>query len=346
MKKFEAVTIKDIAKKLKLATSTVSRALNYSYQISSETKEKVLSLAKEMNYSPNPNALGLREKNTKSVGIIVSEIANSFFSQAINGIESIAQEKGYNVVITQSKEFLEHEISAINYLSSRQIGGIIISVSTETSNFKHIQELNSKGLPIVSFDRVVDFKGIHKVKLNNFEATYKATEHLLNNGYKNISLIVSAQHLSITEERKQGYFAALNKFNLEKDNQSIYHCNYGGVVYDEVENILKKMLKIKKKPDAILTCSDKITTNVLRFCYKNKIKIPTNLGLIGFSNLDLTEFLTPPISIIKQPAFEMGKISCELLLKQIESKRPISVFEEIKLSAEHLFRQSSRKINF
>ncbi|MCX8481435.1 MAG: LacI family DNA-binding transcriptional regulator [Sediminibacterium sp.] len=340
--KFESTTIKDIAKILKLSPSTISRALKDSYQISIKTKKKVMDLAKELNYRPNPFALGLKERKTKSIGIVLSEIANSFFSQAINGIESIAQEKGYNVVITQSKELLEREISALQYLTSRSIDGIIISVSTETADFKHIQELYEKGLPIVSFDRVVNFSNIHKVKLDNFEATNKATNHLLNNGYKNIAFIASAKHLSITEERKMGYIAALQSHKIKINNNLIKYCAHGGLIYNEVEDILKKILTDKNMPDAIISGSDKITTNIMRYCYKNKIKIPTSLGLIGFSNLDLTEFLTPSLSVIKQPAFEMGKIACELLIKQIESKRPISNFEEIQLPTELLFRDSSK----
>src|ERR1700712_1525447 len=130
--KFEAVTIKDIAKTLGLSTSTVSRALRDTYEISPKTKQMVLEYAKQINYRPNPIALSLKEKRSRSIGVIVSEIANSFFSQAINGIESIAYKRGYNVIISQSQESLEREISQVNFLSSRSIDGLIISVSSET----------------------------------------------------------------------------------------------------------------------------------------------------------------------------------------------------------------------
>ena len=341
--KFESTTIKDIAKILKLSPSTISRALKDSHQISKETKKKVLDLAESLNYRPNPFALGLKERKTKNIGIVVSEIANSFFSQAINGIESVAQEKGYNVVITQSKELLEREKLALQFLASRSVDGIIISVSTETSDYTHIQTLYEKGLPIVSFDRIVNFPNIHKVKLDNFEGTYKATKHLLNNGFKKISLLASAQHLSITEERIQGYIYALKEKKIKFNENLVKYCAHGGLIYEELESILKKILKDKNKPDAIISGSDKITTNLMRYCHKNNIKIPDSLGIIGFSNLDLTEFLTPSLSVITQPAFEMGKKACELLIKQIESKKTISVFEEIQLPTELLYRESTKK---
>src|ERR1700712_477489 len=185
--KFEAVTIKDIAKTLGLSTSTVSRALRDSYEISPETKRAVLEYAKEINYRPNPIALSLKEKRSRSIGVIVSEIANSFFSQAINGIESMANEKGYNVMITQSQESYDKEVLNMQFLSSRSVDGCLVSVSTETKDFSHITSLYQRGFPIVCFDRVIDGLETHKVIVDNFKAAYDATHHLIKNGYNKIA---------------------------------------------------------------------------------------------------------------------------------------------------------------
>lgn len=339
--KFEAITIKDIAKVLGLSTSTVSRALRDSYEISPETKEKVLAYAREMNYRPNPIALSLKEKRSSSIGVLVAEIANSFFSQAINGIESVAQENGYNVIIAQSKENFAKEASALNYLASRSVDGIILSVSSETTDFTLIQQMYEKKMPLVFFDRIADSIQTHKVTVDNFKGAYDATIHLIKNGYKNIACIANAPQLSITSERVNGYKAALQKASLSFTEANLVYCNHGGLIYEEVETAMKQLLKQKDKPDAIISCADKITTNVMRYAQKKRINIPENIALIGFSNLDLTDLLSPSLSVVRQPAGEMGKIAAELLIKMIESKRPMSEFQQVVLPAEIFQRSSS-----
>ncbi|MBR2647541.1 MAG: LacI family DNA-binding transcriptional regulator [Sediminibacterium sp.] len=341
--KFEAVTIKDIAKALGLSTSTVSRALRDSYEISPETKEKVLQYARETNYRPNPIALSLKEKRSSSIGVLVSEIANSFFSQVINGIESVAQERGYNVVIAQSKESYEREVSALNYLASRSVDGIILSVSAETYDFSAISNLYNKGMAMVGFDRIAETLQMHKVIVNNKRGAYDATSQLIKNGFKNIACIASSSYLSISKERIQGYIDALQENNIKVNDELIAYCAHGGMLYDEVEVAMKKLMSSTKKPDAIIACSDKITTNAMRYCKKEKIAIPEKLGLIGFSNLDLTELLSPSLSVVRQPAGDMGKKAAELLLSMIESKRAVTEFQTVVLPAEIHERESSIK---
>ena len=187
--KFEAVTIKDIAKALGISTSTVSRALRDSYEISAETKELVLECAEKLNYKPNPIALMLKEKRSRSIGVVVCEIANNFFSQVINGIESVAYDKGYSVIITHSNESFEREIMNLHSLSSRSVDGLLVSLSTETHDLNLLDSLHKKGLPIVLFDRVSDEIETHKVVVDNFKGAYEATEHLIKNGYKRIAAI-------------------------------------------------------------------------------------------------------------------------------------------------------------
>jgi LacI family transcriptional regulator len=196
--KFEAVTIKDIAKALGLSTSTVSRALRDSYEISPETKRLVLEYAEKINYHPNPIALSLKERRSRSIGVIVAEIANSFFSQAIDGIESIAYQNGYNVIISQTRESSERESTNLNYLTSRSIDGLIVSVSAETTDFSSFRELYDRGMPIVFFDRIVAEINTHKVVVDSYRGAYDATLHLLNNGYRCIAAIAGSEYLSIT----------------------------------------------------------------------------------------------------------------------------------------------------
>ena len=341
--KFEAVTIKDIAKALGLSTSTVSRALRDSYEISPETKKLILEYAEKINYHPNPIALSLKERRSRSIGVIVCEIANSFFSQAINGIESIAYNNGYNVIIAQSCESYDRETLNLQYLTSRSIDGLIISVSTETGNFSYFKELYEKGLPIVFFDRIVDEINTHKVIVDNFKGAYDATVHLIKCGYRNIAAVANSEQLSITKERLAGYKAALSDNSIAINESLIKYCWHGGMIVQEVEEALDKLLNGKQKPDAILACADKLTIGCFRILKTKGFIIPDDIGLIGYSNSELSELLDPPLSIIKQPAFEMGKLSTELLLQLIESKRPVKDFEIKMLSSELLIRGSTKK---
>lgn len=339
--KFEAVTIKDIAKALGLSTSTVSRALRDSYEISPETKKVVLEYAKEINYRPNPIALSLKEKRSRSIGIVVSEIANSFFSQAINGIESVAHSKGYNVIITQSHESYEKEISSLQFLSSRSVDGCLLSVSTETKDFTHITDLHNRGMHIVCFDRLVGEMETHKVSVDNFKGAYDATAHLIKNGYKRIAHLSNSEYLSITKERQSGYKKALEDNRIDYDESLVKQCLHGGMIYEEVEDAMNRLMKGKNKPDAIFASADKLTTNCMRYCKTKQIKIPDDVAVVGFSNLDLTELLSPSLSVVRQPAFEMGRISAELLIKMIEAKRATTDFESIVLPADVFERESS-----
>src|SRR4030095_4576320 len=207
--KFETATIKDIAKALNFSTSTVSRALRGSYEISPETKKLVLEYAENINYRPNPIALSLKERRTRSIGVVVSEIANNFFSQAINGIESIAYNRGYHVIISQSHESEEREMVNVQHLASRSVDGLLVSLSSETTDLSHLKQLHEKGLPIVFFDRVTNEIQTHKVIANNRLGAFHATEHLIYNGYKKIAHITNAPFLSITKERLEGYKEAL-----------------------------------------------------------------------------------------------------------------------------------------
>lgn len=341
--KFTSVTIKDIAQALNLSTSTVSRALRDSYEISEETKKIVTDYAKSVNYRPNPSALNLKERRSHTIGIIVAEIANSFFSQIINGIESVAQQHGYNVIITQAFENYEKEVEAL-YNLAQSVDGMLISLGAETKNPEHIHSLYEKGMPIVFFDRVDESLKAHKVISNNYKGTFDATSYLLDNGYKRIALIGHEANLSITHERKSGYTDALKSHHIEPAEKYMKFCAHGGLVFKEVEDALNQLLKLKPRPDAILSCADKITTSSLRILQQEKnIRIPDDIALIGFSNLELTDLITPPLSVIKQDAHAMGAKAAELLIKQIESKRPVIDFELISLDPVLHIRNSTQK---
>ncbi len=339
--KFEAVTIKDIAKALGISTSTVSRALRDSHEISQETKQLVLECAERLNYRPNPIALSLKEKRSRSIGVVVCEISNTFFSQIINGIESISYDRGYNVIISQSLESYEREVMNLQYLSSRSVDGLLISVSTETNDMSHLKALHDKGLPIVFLDRITDEINTHSVILDNFKGAYEATEHLVQNGYKNIAAIANSEFLSITNERLAGYREALLANGITPDDSLVKHCFYGGMDFGEVEDAVNKLFTLKNRPDAIFATSDKLTTGCLKTLHRRGVRVPDDMGLVGFSNSDIAELLNPALTVVRQPAQEMGQQATELLLQLIESKRPVKQFEKRVLTPELHIRAST-----
>ncbi|MFT3845997.1 MAG: LacI family DNA-binding transcriptional regulator [Lacibacter sp.] len=342
--KFEAVTIKDIAKALGLSTSTVSRALRDSYEISAETKQLVLECAEKLNYKPNPIALSLKEKRSRSIGVVVCEIANNFFSQLINGIESIAYDKGYNVIVAQSRESYEREVIDLQFLASRSVDGLIISLSTETTDLTHIKALHERGMPIVLIDRINDEIDTHKVIVDNYKGVYEATEHLIKNGFKRIAAIAGSEFLSITNERLAGYHDALKAHNISFSKEYVQHCFYGGMVFSEVEEAVNKLLTLKQKPDAVITTSDKLTTGCLKTLKRRGLHVPKDMAVIGFSNSDIMELFDPPLTYIRQPAEDMGRDAIDLLLQLVESKRPVKEFEKRVLSPQLIVGVSSKKI--
>lgn len=339
--KFEPVTIKDIGKALGLSTSTVSRALRGSYEISSETKKQVLEYAEKVNYRPNPIALSLKERRSSSIGVIVCEIANNFFSQAINGIESIAYNRGYHVIISQSHESYEREVVNVQHLASRSVDGLLVSLSSETTDISHFRELHEKGLPIVFFDRVTNEIITHKVIADNYNAAYKATQHLVKNGYKKIAHITFAPFLSITKERLEGYKNALLENGLAYNENYVKYCSHGGMLVEEVEAALNNLLNSKQKPDALVIAGDRITTSTLTAIKNLHLKVPEDIAVVGFSNSNIPELINPTLTTIRMPAFEMGQVATELLIQLIESKRAITDFETRVLQTEFTIRESS-----
>jgi len=339
--RFDTVTIKDIAKALNFSTSTVSRALRGSYEISAETKKLVLEYAEKMNYRPNPIALSLKERRSRAIGVVVSEIANNFFSQAINGIESIAYNRGYHVIITQSHESAEREKVNVEHHASRSVDGLLISLSNETTDLSYLKELHEKGLPIVFFDRITDEIDTHKVTANNYLGALHATEHLIFQGFKRIAHITNSLSLSITTERLNGYTEALRKHNIPFNESLVKYCSHGGMILEEIKEAIEELFKGKTKPDAVFCASDRITT--LCFGVLKNLKPKRNIGLTGFTNTKAGEFFDPPLTVVRQPAFEIGQTATELLIQMIESKRPVVDFETKILDTELIIRESSLK---
>ena len=330
---YKPITLKDIAGALDLSPSTVSRALRDAHDISGETKKKVSEYASLVNYQSNPMASGLRSKKSKSIGIVVPDLANSFFAQAISGIESIAEKEGYHTIISQTGDSHQKEIEVVSHMANRSVDGLIITMSSKTTEYSHLQRMHESGLPIVFFDRIVEEIDTYKVICNNFESSYKATLRLIENGKVNIAFLANAPQLSITKERIKGYRTALKDRNMLLREELIKFCPAGGSDNEEVELAIKQLMACNNPPDAIFVAGDRLSVSCLRALKKLEIK-SDELSIIGFSNVDLIDLFYTPISHIRQRAFEMGQISMNMLLKIIEAKHPITEFHTKTIDAD------------
>jgi len=341
--KLDQITIKDIAKALNLSIATVSRALRDSYKISPETKQKVVAYATAHNYRPNLMAQSLKNKKSRTIGVIISSVPNNFFAEVINGIEWVASQKDYHVIITQSHESYEKEIKNTEHLAWKSVDGLLVSLSTETCDVGHFKKLHDSGLPFVFFDRITNDIKTHLVVADNCGGAEKATQHLIEGGYKRIAHITSSVNTSITQKRLEGYFQALQLNNIPIDERYIKYCPHGGMNKEEIEIAIDELLALDNPPDALLTASDRLTIGSFSILKKRNIAIPDTIALAGFSNFSSPELFCPSLTTIHQPAFEMGKAAAELLIELIEAKRPVSTFKKIELPVELQIRDSSTK---
>ncbi|MDN5286525.1 MAG: Transcriptional regulator, LacI family [Mucilaginibacter sp.] len=339
---FKKTTLKDIAKELELSAASVSRALKDSFEISEQTKILVRECARRLNYRPNLAAQIIKRGNSRSIGVIVSAIDNQFFSQVIDGIESIAQAKDYNVIITQSHESSELEFRNVNDLTTQAIDGLLMSLSTETTDVSYLKKLQEKGLPIVFFDRISDGINTHKVIADNFTGAFEATKQLIKAGYRQIAHITSSDNVSITSERLKGYRLALEQNGITVNERYIKYCQHGGKDRKEIENALSELLYAEDRPDAIFTASDRITTTVLSLLHRLKVNIPDDIALFGFSNMEEAGILNPTLSAVYQPGVEMGKKAAEMLISLMEDKQPTTEFETVVLPTQIFIRRSSQ----
>lgn len=334
----ESVTIKDIAKALNISTSTVSRALRGSYEISPETKKLVIEYAESVNYRPNPIALSLKENRSRSIGVIVPEIANHFFSQAINGIEAIAYNRGYHVVIFQSHESYEREVINVAHVRARKVDGLIISLAGDSQQVDHLAKLQSEDFPLVFFDRVPEELIGFKVVADNYQGAYQATQHLIQQGRKRIAHMTSPPFLSITRERLAGYQDALRDHNLPFDESLVRYLSFR---QEEAFQAVHQLIH-DHQPDAFLTASDRVALNCFAAIKETGKKIPEEVAFIGFSNLKVANLLDPSLSTVVQPAVEMGQSAAELVLDIIEKKNREITPRTVVIPTEVIVRNSSR----
>lgn len=331
------VTIHDIAKSLNIDSSTVSRALNDSPRVTQRTKEIILAKAQSMGYQRNMLASNLRKNVTNSIGVVIPRISRHFFSSVIQGIEETAYDAGYSVVICQSLEELKRESNIIQTLVANRVAGVLISISMETTNYEHFHILGSQGIPYVFFDRHCEIPGFNNVIINDFKGGYDATQHLISIGCKNILHFSGPSHLEIYKNRLKGYQEALSNNNILFKTESIISSS---LMEKDGKVITKRLLEDKVSFDGIFCANDQVAIGAIKYLNEIGVKIPEEVAIVGFSNEPVSNVITPSLTTIDQPGFEMGIKATELLIKNINGKlTPETIMMETSL----IERNSSRK---
>ncbi|HLP36329.1 LacI family DNA-binding transcriptional regulator [Lacibacter sp.] len=335
----DKLDLKKLAKELNLSPSSVSRALRDSHEISSETKERVKALAAKWGYQPNPHASSLRQSKSKAIAVIVPEIQNNFFAQVINGVEEVAKEKGYHVLIYLTHEDNLRENEILNLLRNGRVDGIMISVSNTTTDFEHLEACRISGMPLVFFDRVYENIKVPRITSDDEEASFKATEVLIKRGCKKIAFLTLSDNLSICKRRNSGYERALAKHHM-LDMKHTVECGMDDELNREK---IRELLRGDQKPDGIFAAIEKFAVNTYEVCKELHVVIPTQLKVISFSNLSAAALFDPPLSAIVQPAYEIGKKSTDVLFKIIEKKVLLPNDKKISISSTIIERKSTSK---
>ena len=334
------VTIKDVAKRLHCSISTVSRAFNDKYDIRKEKRDEILAIAKEMGYSPNPIAKSLLKQCTNQIGVIVPEFLNSFFPEVIIGIQDVFLKKGYQVLIMQSNESFENEISNIKTMENNMVDGMIISLSKESKNVDYLKDLVAKGFPLVLFNRVSDELNTSKVIIDDYKCAFFATEHFIYQGYKNIFHFAGPTGMVFTENRKNGFKDALRKHKIKINENNIIET---GLLVSDGEIAMQKLIDSNNLPEAIFAVNDPTAIGAIKILKKYGYKIPNDVSIVGFTESRLAELIDPPLTSVAQPTFEIGQTAAKLLLEQIELKG-IFVPQTIVLNGRLNVRESSMKL--
>ncbi len=331
------VTIKDLARELKISASTVSRALKNHPDISEETKRAVHELAEKLNYQPNAVALSLKQRRSNTIGVIIPEIVHYFFSSVISGIEDVAYDAGFNVIICQSNERYEREVANVKTLMASRVDGILISISKETTDYKHLYNLRNNNIPTVFYDRIVPGLQADHVIIDDFDASYRVTKHLIDSGRKHIAHFAGPLNLLISQHRKNGYLKALNEAGIPEDRHLIFEAD----TFEKARLFAMRLINEKRSFDGIFAVNDLTAIGAMQTLQKRGIKIPEDVAIVGFSDGRFSGITDPRLTSVDQHGYEMGTIATEMLLKRILADDKEYPFETKVLNANLIIRGSS-----
>ncbi|WP_439481399.1 LacI family DNA-binding transcriptional regulator [Cyclobacterium plantarum] len=341
MRKKEKITIHDIALEVGVTASTVSRALNNHPRISATTKKMVLDAAKAINYKPNRIAAALRHGKSKLIGIIVPTINRNFFSSIVRGIEEHANALDYKVMISQFYDDYKKEVATIEALLDARVDGIMVSLGKNTHNFNHFESVLQKGIPLVFFDRTTDKLNVNQVIINDYLSAYQATNHLIEQGYRHIAHFTSHMKIRIYQERLRGYEQALLDNGINFDPRLVVESN---MQLDGGQKSTHRLLDNNLGFDAIFSASDYAIVGALQELKRINVKIPQEVGLVGFSNEPFTAFTEPTLSTVDQKAIDMGQSAAALFFEMVNADQRNKPKVKKVLDANLIIRASSKRL--
>lgn len=336
------ITIKDIAERLHISVSTVSRALKDNHEISVQTRQAVQELAKELGYKPNPIAVALKTHKSNMIGVVVPQIVSAFFATVVNEIEKIANEHGYNVLVSSSNENMEKEKKGVEIFLANRADGIILSFAHETNDYEHVRTIINTGTPLVLFDRTTNELEVSKVVTDSVSGGFQATQHLISEGFKRIALLMGPDQVNSGENRKQGYLNALENNHIPAREEYICHCT--GFDVEAGKEAALKLLNLPEPPDAFFGISDDLAIGAIEALKEKGIKIPEQAGVVGFTNSKRSHYMSPTLSSINQFPAEIGQMAANLLFEQIANPKHCKTKTEM-VRCELIVRESSNRKN-
>jgi len=339
------VTIYDIANETGLSPATISRALNNHPAVKEKTKEKVLKAVDKLGYRSNIFASNLRSKSTKNIGVIVPRLNSSFQSSVLAGMEKVASEAGFNLIISQSLESEEKEIANAKSMYNSRVDGLLVSLSSDTQKIDHFKPFIKKGVPVLFYDRIAGESNMTGVTIDNTKAAYEATKHLIDQGCKNIVHVVGNTNINVYADRIKGYKYALmdNDLNFNKENIIISE-----MTEDAGETIVNKILSFSQLPDGLFVSNDICAASCIQYLKKAGIKIPEDIAVVGFNNDTVSRLVEPNLTTTNYPGYEMGKVAMKNLINRLNEKTDnvLQNTNTITLRSELVIRESSLKSKF
>lgn len=334
------ITIYDIAAELNISAATVSRGLNNHPAISSKTKKRINDIAVVMGYRSNKFASNLRSKRTNTIGVIIPRMNSNFMSAVLAGMEKVANEASYNLIISQSLESAQKEVMNVKTMFNNRVDGLMISLSFDTSDVSHFDILLKKGVPLLFFDRVMEHPQCTSIVIDNKKAGYQATKHLIEQGCKNIIHITGQLRRNVYADRLSGYRSALDEFGIKFNESNIWI-----TTLDEQSGIdaAEKIMEMEHRPDGVFAANDTCAVSCMSVLKNSGIRIPEDIAFIGFNNDPISRVIEPNLSTINYPGFEMGEIAASKIISHLRSTENINLTNSIILRSELIVRASSQK---
>lgn len=335
------ITLKVIAKEFNVSISTVSKALKDSHEIGADLKDKIQTFAKKNHYKPNSLAVRLQNQQTKVIGVVVPDIVHHFFSTVIQGVETVTNQRGYNVMVCLSNNSFDKEVMNIEMFTHGSVDGLIVSVSKETqrlNDYKHFNDLMEDNFPLVMFDRVNEKINCDKVIIDDVSGAGNATEHLIEIGCKKIALITTPRHVTVGALRRKGYVQALQKHNMAVDLDLIAEVDESESIKAQIEELFDEV-----RFDGIFAVNEVYAVTAMNIARERGLKVPEDISIIGFTDGPISKLAIPPLTTVVQHGFTMGKKAAELLINRIESETDIAP-QRIVLSTNLKIRKSTKSL--